>query len=153
MTAGAVGTLSRAWMARWDDAQEKGDRMVIRFLRWQSRYQGRLVTLLGGLTAEEQIRSVASPLVVRVQRRANGGANTEADPHLDAIVDHVVRPWERGDGATAIDGTRDAPAMAERGTSTPRGVTPVQASEAGASDNGLDGEAETVSDAKRQGRP
>jgi len=150
----ATVNLARGWMARWYDAQDNGDQAVACFLRWQSGHLGRLVTVLTGLPAEDQIKSLASPLVVRVRRSANGDDGTEVDPHLDAIVDNVVRLWERGDGATARDGSRDAPAKAERGTSTPRGT----ARKAARRITGLavrratPRSIETASDVKRHGR-
>lgn len=117
----ATVNLARGWIARWYDAQDNGGQAVTHFLRWQSGHHGRLVTILGGLSAEDQVKTLASPLVARARRSAKGDGGSEVDPHLDAIVDNVVRLWERGDGATARVGPRDARAGAERGTSTPRG--------------------------------
>ena len=100
----ATANLAGVWVRRWNTAKESGDRKVLRFLRWQSTRQGRLVTVLAELTPQEQIKSLASPLIVRVRHSANGGDGAGADPHIDAIVSDVRRPWEQGDGAIARDG-------------------------------------------------
>lgn len=134
----ATANLAGVWMRRWDTATESGAREVLRFLRWQSAHPERLATVLAGLAPPEQVRSLASPLVVRARHSANGGDGTEADAHLDAIALDVRQLWERGNEATASDGNAGRTrARAKRGTSTPRGPS----LRLGASDNGLRGEA------------
>ena len=105
--ARASANLARVWLNRWHHAQAKGDRQVIRFLRWQSAsHEGRLASILAGLDPAGQVQSLGSPLVVRVRHRANGGDGAEHDPHIDAIVSNVVRAWEREHKGHPSDATR-----------------------------------------------
>jgi len=100
----ATANLARVWISRWDTAKESGDREVLRFLSWQSANPQRLAAVLAELAPPEQVRSLASPLVVRVRHSANGGDGAETDAHIDAIVLDVRGLWERGNEATASDG-------------------------------------------------
>lgn len=105
--APAAANLARVWLNRWHEAKATGDREVIRFLSWQSSsHEGRLASILGELAPADQVRLLASPLVVRVRQSANGADGTEHDPHIDAIVANVVRAWERGNEGTASDEAR-----------------------------------------------
>lgn len=100
----ATANLARVWMRRWNTAKGSGDREVLRFLSWQSAKPERLAAVLAELHPPEQVRSLASPLVVRVRHSANGGDGTEADAHIDAIALDVRWLWERDNEATASDG-------------------------------------------------
>lgn len=117
----AALNLYRSWDARWQAAKGSGDREVVRFLRWHLTGNNieRTAAVLGELSPQRQVLTLAKPVVASPKSRANGDSGSAGDYEREAMVDLVVAQWERRDNSPARRRRGGRPTGKGTGNATP----------------------------------